>query len=111
MCDVVNVLATNARSIPYLSTTGVTVGTDAVDFTLGFRDIPRVGYLTIRVTDAIPTGTTGALPVRFTLNGQTRALTSYGGVAITAADLTSAGVLLVFYNFFDGILQLMSPIV
>ena len=86
-------------------------GTDAVDFTLGFREIPRVGYLTTRVAEAIPTGTTGSLPVRFTLNGQTRALVSYGNVAITAADLTAAGVITVFYDFFNGIFQLMSPIV
>lgn len=110
MCECINV-TTNASGIPYLRTSGVTVGTDAVDFTLGFRRIPLVGYISINVADAIPTGTTGSLPVRFTLNGQTRALASYGGVAVTAADLTSTGVITVFYNFYDGILQLMSPIV
>ena len=110
MCQCVNI-TTNASGIPYLPTTGVTVGTDAVDFTLGFRNIPRVGYLTIRITDAIPTGTTGTLPVRFTLNGQTRALTSFGGVAVTAADVTGAGIITIFYDFFNGILQTVSPIV
>ena len=110
MCQCVNV-TTNATGVPYFTTTGVTVGTDTVDFTLGFRSIPRVGYLTIRLAEAIPTGTTGTLPVRFTLNGQTRALTSFGGVAVTAADLAGAGVLTVFYDFFNGILQTVSPIV
>lgn len=110
MCQCVNVM-TNATGVPYFTTTGVTVGTDAVDFTLGFRSIPRVGYLTIRIADAIPTGTTGTLPVRFTLNGQTRALTSFGGVAVTAADLTETGVLTVFYDWFNGVLQTTSPIV
>jgi hypothetical protein len=111
MCDCVNILTTNTRGVPYLATTGVVVGSDTVDFSLGFRSIPRAGYLTIRISNAIPTGTTGTLPVRFTLNGQTRALTSYGGVAITAADLTAAGVITVFYDWFDGTLQIMSPIV
>lgn len=111
MCECVNVVTTNTRGVPYFTTTGVTVGTDAVDFTLGFRSIPRVGYLTIRIAEAIPSGTTGTLPVRFTLNGQTRALTSYGGVAVTAADLTGAGVITVFYDWFNGILQVVSPIV
>lgn len=110
MCGCVNI-TTNATGSPYLTTNGVTVGSDAVDFTLGFRRIPRVGYITIRVADAIPTGTTGTLPVRFTLNGQTRALTSFGGVAVTAADLTGTGIITVFYDFFNGILQAVSPIV
>jgi len=111
MCDCVNIATTNTRGIPYLQTTGVTVGTDSVDFTLGFRSIPKAGYITIRIAEPIPTGTTGTLPVRFTLNGQTRALTSFGGVAVTAADLTGAGVITVFYDWFNGILQAVSPII
>lgn len=111
MCNCVNIITTNTRGIPYLTTTGVTVGTDAVDFTLGFRELPRVTEFNIRIADAIPEGTTGTLPVRFTLNGQTRALTSFGGVAVTAADLTGAGVIKVFYDWFNGILQTMSPII
>lgn len=110
MCNSTTI-TTNASGVPYLATTGVTVGTDAVDFTLGFRPIPRIGYITIRISDAIPTGTTGTLPVQFTLNGQTRALTSFGGVAVTAADLTGAGILTVFYDWFNGILQTVSAIV
>ena len=35
MCQCVNI-TTNANGVPYLTTNGVTVGTDAVDFTLGF---------------------------------------------------------------------------
>lgn len=104
-------ITTNASGVPYLTTTGVVVGSASVDFSLGFRRIPRVGLLAIRIADAIPTGTTGTLPVQFTLNGQTRALTSFGGVAVTAADLTGAGVVLVWYDWFNGILQTVSPII
>ena len=104
-------ITTNASGVPYLRTNGVTVGSDAVDFALGFREIPPVGYLTVNVTEAIPQGTTGTLPVRLTLNGQTRALTTFGGVAVTAADLTGAGVITIFYDWYNGLLQIVSPII
>lgn len=106
-CIVVN---TNTNGIPLLRTNGVTVGTDTVDFALGFRRIPPVGYLTINVADAIPTGTTGTLPVRLTLNGNTRNLTFFGGDNVTAADLEGTGIITVYYDFYSGILQLISPL-
>lgn len=110
MFDFVNI-TTNNSGIPYLRTTGVTVGTESVDFSLGFRRIPPIGYVTIRIADAIPTGTTGTLPVRFTLNGNTRNLTSFGGDTVTAADLTGAGIITVFHDWYTGTLQAVSPIV
>ena len=96
--------------IPYISTTNTTVGTEAVDFALGFirRPLPPVGYFTVRVTSAIPTGTTATLPITLTLNGSTRALTNMDGSAVTAADITGTGVLLVFNDRFNGVLQLMN---
>lgn len=101
---------TNANGVPYLRTTSVTVGTESVDFALGFRRIPAVGYIAINIADAIPTGTTGTLPVRITLNGNTRALTTFGGEAVTAADLTGTGIITVFYDWYNGVLQLVSPL-
>ena len=106
-CIVVN---TNVNGIPLLRTTGVTVSADTVDFALGFRRIPPVGYLTINIADAIPTGTTGTLPVRLTLNGNTRNLTFFGGANVTAADVTGTGVVTVYYDFYSGLLQLVSPL-
>lgn len=106
-CFVVN---TNVNGIPLLRTTGVTVSADTVDFALGFRRIPPVGYLTINIADAIPTGTTGTLPVRLTLNGNTRNLTFFGGANVTAADVTGTGVVTVYYDFYSGLLQLVSPL-
>ena len=108
MFGCVNV-TTNVNGTPYLRTNGVTVGTDTVDFALGFRRIPPVGYLTVNIADAIPTGTTGTLPVRFTLNGNTRNLTYFGGDNVTAADLTGTGIVTMFYNWYDGLLQIISP--
>lgn len=101
---------TNVNGIPLLRTSSVTAGTDSVDFALGFRRIPPVGYLTINVADAIPTGTTGTLPVRLTLNGNTRNLTFFGGTSVTAADLEGTGIITVYYDFYSGILQLVSPL-
>lgn len=100
---------TNAGGIVYLPSTNVTVGTDSVDIALGFRRIQPVGYFTVRLSNAIPTGTTTTLPVTLTLNGTTRALTLFDGTPVTVAELIGGtGVFLVFNNRFDGILQLMS---
>ena len=104
-----NNITTNAGGIAYLPSTNVTVGTESVDIALGFRRIQPVGYFTVRLSDAIPTGTTSTLPITLTLNGTTRALTLFDGTPATVADLIGGtGVFLVFNNRFDGILQLMS---
>lgn len=100
----------NANGIPYLRTNGVQATTDNVDFSLGFRRIPPVGLLAVNIANAIPEGTTGTLPVRFTLNGQTRAVTYFGGEALTAADITGTGVLVLMYDWYNGLLQLLSAI-
>lgn len=102
-------VTTNVNGTPYLRTNGVTVGTDTVDFALGFRRIPPLGYLTVNIADAIPTGTTATLPVRLTLNGNTRNLTFFGGANVTVADLTGTGIITVFYDWYNGVLQLISP--
>lgn len=101
---------TNVNGIAYLRTQGVTVGTDTVDFALGFRTISPMGYLTINVADAIPADATGTLPVRFTLNGTSRNLTFFGGENVTAEDLEGTGVITVFHDWYSGVLQLMSPL-
>ena len=101
-------VTTNVSGIPYISTNGVTVGEESVDFALGFRRVPKVGKIAIRVADAIPTGTTGTLPVRFTLNGNTRNLTFFGGSNVTAADLVGAGVIEAWFDWFNGIFQITS---
>lgn len=103
-------VTTNVNGVPYISTTNVTVNEEAVNFSLGFRNVAPVGYLTIRIVNAIPTGTTGTLPVQLTMNGTTRALTFFDGTPVTAADLTGTGVILVFNDRFNGILQLISPL-
>lgn len=107
MCNI----TTNSQGIPYLSTTGVTVGSSAVDLALGFRRIQPVGLFAVRITNAIPTGTTDTLPVTLTLNGISRQLTSFGGTEVTVADVVGTGVLLVFNDRYNGVLQVVSPLV
>ena len=97
-------VTTNANGVPYISTTGVNVTDDAVNFTLGFRRIQPVGYFTVRITNAIPADTEATLPITLTLNGTTRALTLFNGTPLTAADLEGTGVILVFNDKFNNIL-------
>ena len=92
-------VTTNAGGIPYIVSTNTTVGTESVDIALGFRRIQPVGYFTVRINDAIQTGTTTTLPVTLTMNG----------TPVTVAELIGGtGTFLVFNNRYEGILQLMS---
>lgn len=93
---------------PYLSSTNVTISTDSVDIALGFRKIQPIGYMTIFISDVVPTGTTGTLPVTLTLNGTTRPLLLPNGDAVTAEDIIGVNVISVFNDRFRGILALMS---
>lgn len=103
-------VTTNVNGIPYLATSGVSVGEESVDFALGFRRIPKIGKIAIRITTAIPDGTTATLPVRFTLNGTTRNLTFFGGTNVTVADLSGAGVVEAWFDWFNGIFQITSAL-
>lgn len=104
-----NNVTTNAGGFPLIASTNTTVGTTSVDIALGFRRIQPVGYFTVSLSDAIPTGTTATLPITLTMNGTTRALTLFDGSPVTVAELIGGtGVFLVFNNRFDGVLQLMS---
>lgn len=101
-------VTTNAGGIPYINSTNVTVGTEAVDIALGFRRIQPVGYFTIHMDATIPTGTTGTLPVTLTLNDTTRALTLPNGTPVTVSDLENVLAFTVFNDRFNGLLLLMS---
>ena len=101
-------VTTNAGGIPYLSSSNVTISTETVDIALGFRRIQPIGHLTIFIDDAVPTGTTGTLPVTITLNGTTRALTLPNGAPVTATELIGVNIIDVFNDRFKGILALMS---
>lgn len=106
--DCVNIAATNAGGIPYIVSTNTTVGTETVDIALGFRRIQPVGYLTVIISDVVPTATTVTLPVTLTMNGTTRALTFANGTPVTAAALVNVSNILVFNDRTRGLLTLVS---
>lgn len=106
--DCINIIATNAGGIPYITSTNTTVGTETVDIALGFRRIQPVGYLTVVIDSVIPADTTTTLPVTFTMNGVTRNLVLSNGTNVTAAELLTVNTVLVFYDRKRGLLVLMS---
>lgn len=106
--DCLNILATNAGGVPYITSTNTTVGTETVDIALGFRRIQPVGYLTIAIDDVVPTGTTGTLHITLTMNGVTRNLVLPNGTNVTAEALINVNTILVFNDRKRGLLVLMS---
>lgn len=102
------IIATNAGGIPYIVSTNTTIGTENINIALGFRNIKPVGYLSIIIDTVIPADTTTTLPVTFTLNDTTRALTLPNGTPVTAAELLNVSNILVFNDRTRGLLTLMS---
>ena len=102
------ILATNAGGVPYIVTTNTTVGTETVDIALGFRRIQPIGYLTIAISDVVPSDATTTLPVTLTMNGTTRNLTLPNGTNVTAAELLNVNTITVFNDRKRGVLNLMS---
>ncbi len=103
-------ITTNAGGIPYISVSNITVSDTAVDLALGWsrRQLPAIGYLTIRLANQIPADATTTLPITLTRNGITRNLTLPNGDAVTVADLVDVQVMTLFNDRFNNILALMS---
>ena len=101
----------NQQGFAILDSTSVSVGTDAVTITLNepfSRFVPARGLVLVNLTNEIPAGTTGTLPVKFTMSGFTSNVTTYGGAALTVADIAGTGIYLAYYDRVRDILQLMS---
>lgn len=100
----------NRGGIPRIESQSVAVnGTENVAFTFS-SDIRFArnysGLVLVKLSQAVPSGTTTTLPVVFTsADGGTRPLVGKGGAAVTAADITGTGIYLVYYE--NGTLQLM----
>ena len=103
-----NIIATNAGGIPRIVSTNTTVGTESINIALGFRGIKPAGYMTIIIDTVIPADATATLPVTFTLNDITRALTLPDGTPVTAAELLNVSVITVYNDRTRGLLTLMS---
>ena len=97
----------NINGIPTLEVRRINVTETSVDFQFrpDFDGTPFRGLLLIYVPEAIPEGTTATLPIRFSMAGNTQALTLPGGTDMTVTDFEGVGVYLVYYDRFANILQ------
>ena len=104
----------NVNGIPALRSLSVSVTATDVRFDFNnYRNVGRPfrGLIIINLAQAIPTGTTGTLPVVFTSDGgNVQPLTTLNGDAVTAADITGTGVFLVWLENSSGTLQLLTGI-
>ena len=100
----------NIRGIPCIQARSVTVTDTSVDFKFNpdWDARPFRGVLLVNLAEAIPTGTTATLPVRFSMAGTTSNLTLAGGANVTVADIPGTGVYLVYYDRFTDTLQLLA---
>lgn len=99
----------NINGIPTIEVRKISVTDTSVDFQFNpdFDRNPFRGLLLVYLSEAIPTGTTTTLPVRFAMAGNTQTLTSAGGTEVTVADLQGVGVYLVYYDRYANVLQLV----
>lgn len=100
----------NRRGSAAVGSTGVVVNTDNVVFSFrnhAFLNANYRGTIFVNLQQAIPTGTTGTLPILFETNGVTQAVTKFGGAALTAADITGTGVYQFWFERDTNTLQLL----
>ncbi len=101
----------NRRGSAVVQSNAVRVNTDNVVFTFpnhSFINSWYRGTVFVELAQAIPTGTTGTLPVVFETNGATQAITKFGGDALTVADLQGVGVYQFWFDRATNVLQIMT---
>jgi hypothetical protein len=97
----------NRRGTLLLGSTAVAVTDTAVTISLPPFRVSGRGTILVNIVQAIPEGTTTTLPIVFSANGSTQAVTKRGGVPLTVADLQGTGVYEFFYDRNAGTLQLL----
>lgn len=99
----------NINGIQCIEVRRITVTDTSVDFQFrpDWDRNPFRGLLLINVPEAIPTGTTTTLPIRFSMAGNTQNVTVAGGDNLTVADFAGVGVYLVYYDRIMNVLQLI----
>lgn len=100
----------NINGFPALMSRRTVVSETSVDFVFrpDWDRNPFRGLLLINLPEALPAGTTGTLPIRFTMAGNTANVTLPGGANWTVADFPGPGKYLVFYDRNSSELQLMT---
>ena len=104
----------NRNGSAAIDSTGVKVNTSDVVFTFknhAFVNANYRGTIFVNLMQAIPTGTTGTLPILFETNGVTQAVSKFNGEALTVADVPGTGVVQLWFERDTNTLQLMTGIV
>lgn len=100
----------NVRGIPMIASISVEVTTTNVVIGIprrAFRGLADSGILAFRLTQEIPAG--GAtLPVVFSSSEFLQTLTTIGGTAATGAQITPAGIYLIWYDKCASTMQLLT---
>ena len=100
----------NRNGFPMLESTNITVNTDNVVIGIprrAFRMLSNNGVILFRLNTALPEAA-GTLPILFASNEFTQSLTLVGGAAVTAEQLTGAGIYLIYYDKAGNLLQLLT---
>lgn len=104
----------NRRGSAAVGSTGVAVNADSVVFSFrnhAFVNANYRGTIFVNLQQAVPTGTTGTLPILFETNGTTQPVTKYNGEPLTAADVPGTGVFMMWFERDTNTLQMMTGIV
>lgn len=99
----------NRNGIPRLEATGVNVSTTAVTFTFqrnAFYNRNFAGLIIFRLPAYTAPAT--AVPIIFDTDGESQAVTTLGGAAVTSADLNLSGIYLAFYD--GNVLQFLTGV-
>lgn len=99
----------NKNGIPRIEATGVNISTTAVTFTFqknAFYNRNFAGLIIFKLPAF--TAPTTAVPIIFDTSGESKALTTLNGTAVTSAELNQAGIYLAFYD--GNILQLLTGV-
>lgn len=100
----------NRGGIPVVNATP-TVGTADVQISLPnnvFRFLGAKGIVVVELATAVPTGTTGTLPILAEVNGQTRPITNASGAGVTVTELGSTTTFVLFFDKPENKLQILS---
>lgn len=99
----------NRLGIPMIESSSVTVGTDNVTIALPnrvFRALSSNGIVAFRLNTEIAEGG-ASLPIVFSSNDFTQALTKVGATQAVGTDLAGVGIYLIWYDKNSNLMQLI----
>lgn len=105
-----NYQVVNRNGSVFIASNSVTVNTANVVFNFpntGFANRPYIGTIFVNLAQAIPTGTTGTLPILF----DSTPVTKYNGDPLTVDDIPGTGIFQLWYDRSTGTLQIMTGVV